>query len=106
MFREPRAINSLLAILFFAGLFLRVYELGTLSLSEDESHKIAAVHSYLSGDITANAEHPMLMKGLMTISVSGSHLWNHHFNWKLSEEAALRFPNAFFGAATTIPLYY
>lgn len=106
MFHPPRSAVFLLCVLFAIGLFLRVYELGALSLSEDESHKIAAVQSYKDGDITANAEHPMLMKVLMALSVSSSHWWNQHSTWKISEEAALRFPNALFGAATTIPLYY
>lgn len=95
-----------LAGIFLAGLWLRLYELGAAGVSEDESHKIAAVDSYLNGDITANAEHPMLMKNLMLVSVVATRWWNAHTPFDIREEAAMRFPNAFFGAATAIPIYY
>ncbi|PWT87547.1 MAG: hypothetical protein C5B54_12185 [Acidobacteria bacterium] len=107
MLTRPRYVFPILLVLFIIGLFLRTYGLGQLGMSEDESHKIDAVNSYLHGDISANAEHPMMMKNAMLVSVVCSRWWNQHFSIRqVSEEAALRFPNALFGAATVVPLYY
>lgn len=103
----------ILILLFAIGLGLRVYRLGAAGFSEDESHKIEAIQAYLHGDITPNAEHPMLMKNLILISYRTEQWWNRQgalfFGrqaWRIRDEAAVRFPNAWFGAMTVFPLYW
>jgi asparagine N-glycosylation enzyme membrane subunit Stt3 len=46
----------------------------------------------------------MLMKVLIDLSLRGAHLWTSLTGQPILEEAALRFPNAVFGALTAIPL--
>ena len=90
-------------MLVVIGLGFRVSRLGAIGFAEDEVNKVEAVQAYRQGDISANAEHPMLMKALMFISMtragqgSGPDM--------LSDEFALRLPNAIFGALTVIPLF-
>ncbi|HEV7743360.1 MAG TPA: glycosyltransferase family 39 protein [Pyrinomonadaceae bacterium] len=92
-----------LVVLVLAGLGLRVTQLGAIGFAEDEVNKVDAVHAYERGDITANAEHPMVMKALMFASlkvgraVEGTNT--------ISDEVLLRLPNAIFGALTAIPLF-
>ncbi len=80
----------------------RVSHLGAIGFAEDEVNKVDAVHAYERGDITANAEHPMLMKALMFVSVKS---WARADRRGVSDEALLRLPNAIFGALTVIPLF-
>ena len=97
-----------LASLFLLGLGLRAYHLDRSGLSEDETHKLFAVRSYDHGDFAVNAEHPMLMKMLCFASLHSAAFWNgsagRALDLNLSEETALRLPNAIFGALTVIPL--
>ena len=86
-----------LSLLIVFGLALRLNQLGAIGFAEDEVNKIDAIRAYESGDLSANAEHPMVMKTLMLVS---SHLAPTN-----SEEVALRLPNALFGALTVIPLF-
>ena len=103
--------NKLLVILFtFALAFsARAYELGAPSLAEDEANKIFSLRAYEQGDFTVNSEHPVVMKMLCYASVHAAALWNNWVGNKIrltiSEEAALRLPNALFGALTVIPLF-
>jgi len=60
-------------------------------------NKLDAVHAYERGDFSVNAEHPMVMKVLMLLSL--------HAAPNATEEAALRFPNALVGALTVVPLF-
>ncbi len=84
------------------GLGFRVSQLGAIGFAEDEVNKVEAVQAYERGDITANGEHPMLMKALMLVSTAGARrVGNRGF----SDEFALRLPNAIFGAFTIIPLF-
>ncbi|HZB45932.1 MAG TPA: glycosyltransferase family 39 protein, partial [Pyrinomonadaceae bacterium] len=78
-----------------------------VGFAEDEINKLDAVASYRRGDITANAEHPMLMKSLMFVSVEAARAWNAvaPAASRVSDEAALRLPNVLFGALTVVPLY-
>ena len=100
---ETWAAVGALAVLVVIGLGFRVSRLGAIGFAEDEVNKVEAVQAYRQGDISANAEHPMLMKALMFISMtragqgSGADM--------LSDEFALRLPNAIFGALTVIPLF-
>ena len=86
-----------LALLLGLGFGLRVSQLGAIGFAEDEMNKLDAIHSYERGDFSANAEHPMLMKMLMFFSL--------HATPNVSEEAALRLPNALIGALTVVPLF-
>ncbi|HKV39555.1 MAG TPA: glycosyltransferase family 39 protein [Blastocatellia bacterium] len=91
------------------GWAARVYRLGAPSLAEDEVNKVFAIRSYQHGDFTVNAEHPFLMKAICLASLRAARLWNHAVANKpqlsISEEAALRLPNAMFGALTVVPLF-
>jgi hypothetical protein len=96
-----RAIEVVvLVLLTIIGLGFRVSHLGAIGFAEDEVNKVDAVQAYERGEITANAEHPMLMKALMFGSLRiGKALGGG------STEAFLRLPNAIFGALTVIPLF-
>jgi Dolichyl-phosphate-mannose-protein mannosyltransferase len=87
----------------------RAYHLGAASLAEDEANKLFAIRVYEQGDFTVNAEHPMVMKMLCYASLHAVDAWNDSLGDKLglaiSEEAALRLPNALFGALTVIPVF-
>ena len=92
-----------LGVLIILGLGFRVSDLGATGFAEDEVNKVEAVRAYERGDITANAEHPMLMKALMFASLKvGRALPTGK---AISDEALLRLPNAIFGALTVIPLF-
>jgi len=103
--------NKLLLIIVIAaiGFCARVYRLDAAGLAEDETNKIFAIRAYEQGDFTANAEHPMLMKTLCYASLHLASALNETVGAKLglalTEETALRFPNATFGALTVIPLF-
>lgn len=89
-----------LVLLAIVGFGFRVSNLGAIGFAEDEVNKVDAVRAYSHGDITANAEHPMLMKALMFGSL--------HVGKALgggSNEALIRLPNAIFGALTIFPLF-
>ena len=93
------AVVGVLALLVIAGFWFRANQLAALGFAEDEVNKVEAVRAYQRGDITANAEHPMLMKALMFVSMMRAR------QDALSDEFALRLPNAVFGALTCIPLF-
>ncbi len=101
---------SILLFAVIVGFFFRIYNLNYVGFAEDEVNKINAVESYLKGDFTPNAEHPMLMKNLILVSVVTSRFYNKNIapkiHWrKIPIEVAVRFPNVLFGALTAIILY-
>ena len=96
-------IVGVLALLAVFAFGLRVNKLGAIGFAEDEMNKLEAVHAYGRGDIAANGEHPMMMKALMFVSLNAARAITGNSN--MSEEAALRLPNAIFGALTVIPLF-
>ncbi len=101
-----RAIVFALALMFVLGFGLRLSGVSAIGFAEDEINKLEAVRAYEQGDIRPNAEHPMLMKALMYISMQTAKAWNARGSANLvSEEAALRFPNILFGALTVVPLF-
>jgi Dolichyl-phosphate-mannose-protein mannosyltransferase len=100
-----RSVILALTLMIIGGLGLRVKGLGSISLAEDEINKLEAVQAYDRGDFSVNAEHPMLMKVLMDLSLRGGRVLNSLTGSSFSEEAALRFPNVLFGALTAIPLF-
>jgi len=90
------------------GFCARAYRLDAAGFAEDEANKIFAARAYEQGDFTANAEHPMVMKMLCYASTRAASAWNRAagqlLELQISEETALRLPNAAFGALTVIPL--
>lgn len=99
------SLFATLAIFIVLGFGLRVSRLGGIGFAEDEMNKLDAVEAYSRGDISANAEHPMIMKALMFASVSAARAWRANGGDSLSDEVALRLPNAIVGALTVIPLF-
>jgi hypothetical protein len=93
------------------GFGLRVWNLGAESLSEDELNKLQTVSEYKTNGLSGrNGEHPFLMKGLQTASITVfEKLNNSAFSsrpaWQISEETALRFPTALIGTFTVLALY-
>ena len=106
--RLDRRKKLVLFLLVGIALGVRAYQLGAASFAEDEANKIFALRAYSQGDITVNAEHPMVMKVLCLLSMRAASAWNEKLGedsrLAISDEAALRFPNALFGALTVIPL--
>jgi len=100
-----RSLVLALAAMVLVGLGLRVRGLSSIGLSEDEVNKVEAVRSYARGDLRPNAEHPMLMKSLIFLSVQAAHGWQAVSGEVLSDETTVRLPNAIFGALTAIPLF-
>jgi hypothetical protein len=95
----------LVGLMILAGFGLRVTGLGSIGFAEDEINKLEAARAYDRGDFTANAEHPMLMKALIDVSMRAARAWNSLTGSAISEEASVRFPNVLFGALTAIPLF-
>lgn len=99
----------IIVIAVIAGFGARVYRLDAAGFAEDEANKVFATRSYEQGDFTANAEHPMLMKLLCYGTLHAAAGWNRSFGgalrMQISDETALRLPNAVFGALTVIPLF-
>ncbi|MGI9055184.1 MAG: glycosyltransferase family 39 protein [Pyrinomonadaceae bacterium] len=110
-FLNRKLVIAVLAIFIIAGFGLRVGNLGTESLSEDELNKLQTVAEYRTNGISGrNGEHPFLMKGLQTISITVAEKINNQFFFaapdrRISEEAALRFPTALFGSVMVLLLF-
>src|SRR5438445_12720612 len=101
------AIALLFTVLAFA---VRLNHVDCNSLSEDESAKWAAVQEYRHGHfVGVNIEHPMMLKVLACVSLTAGERRNRLaslYSWPtMSPEGWLRFPNVFFGAATTSILF-
>lgn len=97
-----------LVVLALAGFGLRVSGIGAVGFAEDEINKLEAVRAYGRGDIAPNAEHPMVMKTLIFVSMRAAQAWNDNSSAdaaRISDEAALRFPNVLVGALTVFPLF-
>ncbi|HSS22793.1 MAG TPA: glycosyltransferase family 39 protein [Pyrinomonadaceae bacterium] len=94
----------LLALLVVLAFALRARHLGAIGFAEDEVNKVDALQAYERGDISANAEHPMLMKAMMFASLKVGNALAASGR-QVSPETLLRFPNAVFGALTVIPLF-
>lgn len=102
-----RGVALVLVLLVLLGFALRAHGIAKAGFAEDEINKLEAARAYGRGDITPNAEHPMLMKTLIFVSLKASQAWNAGAGAarQISEEAAVRLPNVVFGALTVIPLY-
>jgi hypothetical protein len=98
-----------LVVLAAAGFALRACGVSRIGFAEDEINKLEAVRAYDRGDFTENAEHPMVMKALIYASVHAAEWWNARAPeggaLKISDEAAVRFPNVLFGTLTVLPIF-
>ena len=107
---KRKLLVGALAFLVLAGFAVRLPGLSAEGLSEDELNKLQAVGDYRANGLTsANSEHPLLMKALLTASLVGADKWNSipllGGKWPISPEAALRFPGTVFGALTAILIF-
>jgi len=86
---------------------LRAAGLSTSGFSEDEINKVRAIEEYRQGHLSANAEHPMLMKLGMLTSVEAASVWNRlaPTGSSIAIETAIRLPNALVGAATAAAIF-
>jgi uncharacterized membrane protein YhaH (DUF805 family) len=107
-----RGVALTLVLLVVAGFGLRAHGIAVAGFAEDEINKLEAARAYGRGHITPNAEHPMLLKTLVFVSLKASEAWNARGRagdtlqrLDISEEAAVRLPNVIFGALTVVPLY-
>lgn len=110
-FSNRKLLIALLSLCLLAGFALRVSNLGAESLSEDELNKLETVADYRANGLSGrNGEHPFLMKGLQTVSVTASEKLNDSIlsaspGWHISDETALRFPTALFGTFTALLVF-
>lgn len=112
-FFSRKLLTILLAALVLIGFGFRVAGSSAEGLSDDELNKLQAVADYRERGLTSiNSEHPLLMKALLTVSLVVAEKWNatsfvatHPDTLRIPVEAALRFPNALFGALTVLLLY-
>lgn len=96
----------LLGLFMLIGFGLRVNQLGAESLGEDELNKLQTVAEYRTNGLSGkNGEHPFLMKGLQTLSISTAERAGLLTGSVVSEEAALRFPIALFGTFTALLIF-
>ncbi len=101
-FLNQKITIAFLCIFLLVGFGLRVWNLGTESLGEDEFNKLQTVAEYREKGLTGrNGEHPFLMKGLQTISLTVA----DKLNLQISDEAGLRFPTALFGTFTALLIF-
>ena len=105
-------LAAALGVLVIVGFGFRVTGLSSEGLSEDELNKLTAVADYRAHGLTsANGEHPLLMKALLTISVVGAERWNRTSlvaaqpELSVPVETALRLPGALFGALTVLLIF-
>ena len=103
-------LAAILAVLVLVGFGFRVSGLSAEGLSEDELNKLQAVADYREHGLTsANSEHPLLMKALLTGSVVIADKWDSIPSLggyrTISTETALRLPSTIFGALTAILVY-
>ncbi len=105
-------IVTALSVLVIAGFAFRANGLGSEGLSEDELNKLSAVSEYRTLGLTsANGEHPLLMKAVLTVSVIAAEKWNQtslvaaHPELNVPVETSLRFPIALFGAFASVLIF-
>jgi hypothetical protein len=100
------ATPAFIAAVMVLAFGLRAAGLSTYGFSEDEINKVRAVEEYRAGHLSANAEHPMLMKLAMLTSVQLATAWNHIApDAAIPAETAIRLPNAVVGAATAAAVF-
>jgi predicted membrane-bound dolichyl-phosphate-mannose-protein mannosyltransferase len=107
-----KIVYLLLIVFVLGGFWLRAVDLSNESLGEDEWKKLQTVEDYRANGLTgANGEHPLLLKGILTISVSLSDRWNASSfvrddpSLNIPVETALRLPVTIFGALSAILVF-
>lgn len=107
--RNRHVIAVLLTAFLLIGFALRVIDLGSESLGEDELNKLQTVEEYRRNGLTGkNGEHPFLMKGIQTASIVAAQQINAVLpssGVQISAETALRFPVALFGTFTALLIF-
>jgi len=106
------AIIGLLAIFVVSGFLLRVSQLSSESLGEDEWKKLQTVQEYRENGLTGtNGEHPFLLKGILTLGVSAADHWNQTSfaqacaSRQIPVETALRLPVVIIGSLCAIVIF-
>lgn len=85
-----------LAALVAFGLWLRLRGLAAEGFADDEVHKWLGANRYLAGQFGGDdVEHPMIMKGLVALTVAA-------LRGALAPEALTRLPNAIAGSLTIL----
>jgi hypothetical protein len=107
---NKKLLVAFMTVIVVCGFSLRISKLSAEGLSEDELNKLQAVGDYREHGLTsANSEHPLLMKALLTASVVVADKWNSVAalggKAPIETEAALRFPSTVFGAFTALLIY-
>ena len=107
-----KALVIALSVFVIAGAAFRVTGLAGEGLSEDELNKLNAVSDYRAHGLTsANAEHPLLMKAALTVSVIAAEKWNgtslvsRHPEMNIPIETSLRLPGAILGALAGVLIF-
>ena len=107
--RNRKFAAIILAVFLIIGFGLRMNGLGAESFGEDELNKLQTIEEYRTNGLSGkNGEHPFLMKGLQTVSVTAAAKINGYISSpqsNISDEAALRFPVALFGTFTTLLIF-
>lgn len=105
-------LAAVLSLFVLAGLSFRVAGLSKEGLSEDELNKLNAVTDYRAHGLTsANSEHPLLMKAMLTFSVIVTERWNQtsfvgsYPELNVPVETSLRVPGAFLGALSAVLVF-
>ncbi len=98
----------LLVLVLAAAMPGRLLHLDAQGFAEDEVDKLRAAAAYRRGDFTADPEHPMLMKLAIVGSFQVTDAWNSFeppAPLMVSDETALRLPNAVAGALAAVVLF-
>lgn len=107
--KNAKVAGLVLFALIILAFGLRIGGLGAESLGEDELNKLQTVEEYRTNGLSGkNGEHPFLMKGLQTASVSAAETLNRSLlsaSFQISDEAALRFPIVLFGSFTVLLIF-
>lgn len=104
-------IVALLTVFVIGGFWLRAVNLSDESLGEDEWKKLESVEDYRAHGLTgANGEHPLFLKGILTISVVAAERWNSSVAQdnealRIPVETALRLPVTIFGASSAVLIF-
>ncbi|MDT7541481.1 MAG: Dolichyl-phosphate-mannose-protein mannosyltransferase [Acidobacteriota bacterium] len=106
-------VIAIMSLTVLVGFGFRATRLSAEGLSEDELNKLRAVEEYRAkGLSSANGEHPMLMKAMLTASVVACERWNasalarDQASLEVPIETALRLPGAILGALTSLLIFF
>lgn len=94
--KQTLYIQIILFLSVVLAFLLRILLISEYGLSEDEVLKVLATQDYRNLDFSANAQHPALMKLLITLSII---LFGE-------TEFAVRLPNVFVASLTIYPIFY